>query len=164
MSVNYRMDKYIMVDSYNGLSYRTEYEWTVPAHLGLPGDSVVKNLPASRRCKRHGFNPWVRKIPWSRKWQPLQHSCLESPMDRGTWWATAHGVATSQTLLSDWAHVHTHQAKAEIQRTSSYFPPEIQFPVPWLDLTGNEETMVFLTSFPTLQEEKKGKKLEKWVL
>ena len=23
-----------------------------------------------RRHKRHGFNPWVRKIPWRRKWQP----------------------------------------------------------------------------------------------
>ena len=23
-----------------------------------------------RRCKRCGFDPWVRKIPWSRKWQP----------------------------------------------------------------------------------------------
>ena len=23
-----------------------------------------------RRCKRHGFNPWVRKISWRRKWQP----------------------------------------------------------------------------------------------
>ena len=24
----------------------------------------------SRRCKRHVFDPWVGKIPWSRKWQP----------------------------------------------------------------------------------------------
>ena len=24
-----------------------------------------------RRCKRCGFDPWVRKIPWRRKWQPL---------------------------------------------------------------------------------------------
>ena len=32
-------------------------------HNGL----VVKNLPASRRC---GFDPWVRKFPWERKWQP----------------------------------------------------------------------------------------------
>ena len=32
---------------------------------------------------------------------PLQHSCLENPMDRGTWWATVHGVAKSQTWLSD---------------------------------------------------------------
>ena len=23
-----------------------------------------------RRCKRHRFNPWVRKIPLSRKWKP----------------------------------------------------------------------------------------------
>ena len=22
-----------------------------------------------RRCKRHGFDPWVRKIPWRMKWQ-----------------------------------------------------------------------------------------------
>ena len=33
--------------------------------------SVVKNPPANcRRCRRHGFNPWVRTIPWSTKWQP----------------------------------------------------------------------------------------------
>ena len=33
---------------------------------------VVKNLPASagdsKRCR---INPWVRKIPWSRAWQPM---------------------------------------------------------------------------------------------
>ena len=32
---------------------------------------VVKNLPASAADGRDvGFNPWVRKIPWRRKWQP----------------------------------------------------------------------------------------------
>ena len=32
---------------------------------------VVKNLPANvGRCKRHGFSPWVGKIPWRRKGQP----------------------------------------------------------------------------------------------
>ena len=32
---------------------------------------VVKSLPASAgRCKRHRFDPWVRKIPWKRAWQP----------------------------------------------------------------------------------------------
>ena len=34
--------------------------------MGFPGGSVVKNLPAMRR---HEFNPWVRKIPWKKKWQ-----------------------------------------------------------------------------------------------
>ena len=32
---------------------------------------------------------------------PVQYSCLENPMDRGVWWATVHGVAKSQTRLSD---------------------------------------------------------------
>ena len=32
---------------------------------------------------------------------PLQYSCLENPMDGGAWWAAVHGVAKSQTQLSD---------------------------------------------------------------
>ena len=32
---------------------------------------------------------------------PLQYSCLENPMDGGAWWAAVHGVAKSQTGLSD---------------------------------------------------------------
>ena len=31
---------------------------------------VVKNLPVNAGDMRPGFNPWVRKIPWKRKWQP----------------------------------------------------------------------------------------------
>ena len=32
---------------------------------------------------------------------PLQYSCLENPMGGGAWWAAVHGVAKSQTRLSD---------------------------------------------------------------
>ena len=35
--------------------------------------------------------------------EDLQCSCLETLMDRGAWWAMAHGVANSQTWLSNWA-------------------------------------------------------------
>ena len=31
---------------------------------------VVKKPPANAGNKRHGFDPWVRKIPWRRAWQP----------------------------------------------------------------------------------------------
>ena len=31
---------------------------------------VVKNPPANARDMRRGFDPWVRKIPWRRAWQP----------------------------------------------------------------------------------------------
>ena len=34
--------------------------------MSFPGDSVVENLPANTG---HRFDPWVRKIPWRRKWQ-----------------------------------------------------------------------------------------------
>ena len=37
---------------------------------GFPGGTMAKNLPANAGSKRCRFNPWVRKILWSRKWQP----------------------------------------------------------------------------------------------
>ena len=63
---------------------------------------LVLDLTAAcqrRRCQRQGFDPWVRKVSWKRKWQPLQYSCLKNPLDRGDWRATVHRVAKSWTLL-----------------------------------------------------------------
>ena len=40
-------------------------------------------------------------IPGEGNGNPFQYSCLENSMDGGTWWATIHGVAKSQTRLSD---------------------------------------------------------------
>ena len=31
---------------------------------------VVRNLPANAEDLRCGFDPWVRKIPWRKAWQP----------------------------------------------------------------------------------------------
>ena len=53
----------------------------------------IDNPPAMQETQKTGFNPWVGKIPWRRKWQPLWYSCLENPVDRGNWQATFHGVA-----------------------------------------------------------------------
>ena len=44
---------------------------------------------------------WFGNIPWRKECYPLQYSCLENPMDREAWWAIDHGVAKSQTQLSD---------------------------------------------------------------
>ena len=59
---------------------------------GLPSGTAVKNMPANARDMRHGFSPWVRKLPWRRAWQP-------NPMDRGGWRAIVHKVTTSWTQL-----------------------------------------------------------------
>ena len=38
--------------------------------MGFPSGSVVKNLPANAGDAGDGLDPWIRKIPWRRKWQP----------------------------------------------------------------------------------------------
>ena len=48
-----------------------------------------------------GSIPGLGKSPGEGHGNPLQYSCLENPMDRGTWKATVHGVAKSQTQLSN---------------------------------------------------------------
>ena len=58
---------------------------------------MVKNMPANAGDAGDRFDPWVRKIPWRRQWQPNQYSCLEKSIDRGAWWATVHGVAKGWT-------------------------------------------------------------------
>ena len=43
----------------------------------------------------------------------LQYSCLESPMDRGAWQATVHGVAKHRTRLSDFTSAFLLEVKLE---------------------------------------------------
>ena len=51
---------------------------------------------------------------------PLQYSCLENPMDGGAWWAAVHGVAKSQTWLSDFTFTfHCHALEKEMATHSS---------------------------------------------
>ena len=51
---------------------------------------------------------------------PLQYSCLENPMDGGAWWAAVHGIAKSQTRLSDFTFTfHFHALEKEMATHSS---------------------------------------------
>ena len=62
---------------------------------------MVKNLPA---CSIPG---WGRSLGEGNGY-PLQYSCLENPVDRGSGQATACGVRESQTRLSTDTHTHIH--------------------------------------------------------
>ena len=51
---------------------------------------------------------------------PLRYSCLENPMDGGAWWTAVHGVAKSQTRLSDFTFTfHFHALEKEMATHSS---------------------------------------------
>ena len=68
---------------------------------GFPGGTVINNLPANARDARDsGSIPGLGRSPGGRNGNPLQNSYLEKFMERGSWQATVHGVAKSQTQLS----------------------------------------------------------------
>ena len=58
-----------------------------------------------RRRKRYEFNPWVRKIPWSKKCLLTAVFLPGDSMDRGAWRATIHRVTKSWTWLNTHAYI-----------------------------------------------------------
>ena len=85
--------------------------FTHSSFLWAPTMCQAVHTLVSRVCQPNGW--MIQSIKWPiHQWSqcsigitgeghgnPLQYSCLENPMDRGTWWATVHGVAKSQTRL-----------------------------------------------------------------
>ena len=69
----------------------------------LPGDFPGGSDSKASVCNADepGLNPGLGSSPGEGNGNPFQYSCLENPIDRGAWWATIHGVAKSQTKLSD---------------------------------------------------------------
>ena len=90
-------------------------------YLGCAGSSLLRvgflqlqcalsswTSPVAQKAKASACNagdlgliPGSGRFPGGGNGNPLQYSCLENPMDGGAWWATAHGVAKSQTRLSN---------------------------------------------------------------
>ena len=73
--------------------------WNINIHLwfcmGFPSGSIVKNPPANAG---YGFDPWVRKIPWRRAWQPTP--IFSSGKSHG--WRRLQSMG-SQRVGHDWA-------------------------------------------------------------
>ena len=62
---------------------------------------VVKNPPTSAGdVRKAGSIPGSGRSRGGGHGNPLQHSCLENPMDREAWQATVHGVAKNWTWLN----------------------------------------------------------------
>ena len=70
------------------------YKWVFQVDL------VLKNLSVNvGDVKEAGLIPELGRSPGEGNGNPLQYSCLENPMDRGTWRAAVHGISQSQTRL-----------------------------------------------------------------
>ena len=71
---------------------------------GFPGSSNSKESACNE--ENQCLLPALGGSPGEGNGNPLQYSCLENPMDRGTWWTTVRWVTKSQTQLSDF-YFHT---------------------------------------------------------
>ena len=70
--------------------------------LGFLVALVVKNSPTNRGdLEDLGSIPESGRSPGEGNDNPVQYSCLENPIDRGTWWTTVHGVKRAKTRRSD---------------------------------------------------------------
>ena len=88
-------------------------------------DQVHRNTdcPVTANMVKHSFQVWDNH--GGKEWAqgngtPLQHSCLENPMNKAAPWAAVHGVARSQTWLSDFPFTfHFHALEKEMATHSS---------------------------------------------
>ena len=91
---------------------------------------MVKRLPGGSDGKASACNagdpgsiPGLGRSPGEGNGNPLQYPCLENPMDGEAWQATVHGVAKSQTRLSDFTftfYSFTKEEKSQIQLVSTF--------------------------------------------
>ena len=94
------------------------------AEAGFTGSKMAEpfNLSVFLWPLGHIWLPWQLVIlswnlsyitigPGEGNGNPLQYSCLENSMDGGAWWATVHGVAKSQTRLSDFTLTFNNRAQ-----------------------------------------------------
>ena len=70
-------------------------EMSINIALGFPCGSDGKESACS------AGDPGSGRSPGEEQGYPLQYSCLEYSMARGTWQAAVHGIAGSQTRLND---------------------------------------------------------------
>ena len=76
------------------------------AFIGSPGGSDGK--ASACNVGDPGSIPGSGRSPGEGNVYPLQYPCLENSMNGGAWWAIVHGVAKSQTQLSDFTSLIVH--------------------------------------------------------
>ena len=75
--------------------YLSSFNGRILTYEGFPGAADSKESA----CNAEDMDsiPGSGRSPGEVKGNPLQYLCLESPMDRRSWWAAVHGVTKSQT-------------------------------------------------------------------
>ena len=85
--------------------------------MGFPGGPAANNLPAMQgTCTRLGFDSWVRKTPWRRKWQPTPVLLPGKVHGQRGLVAAVHGVALESDMTE-----HTQYAVLIMKMFTHHF-------------------------------------------
>ena len=93
-------------------SWLVSFSYSLPVRL----PQRLRGKEPTCQCRRHGFDPWVRKILWRRKWQPTSlflpgKSCGQGNLtDYSPWGCKRVGhdlVTKQQQRLSFWYSIKT---------------------------------------------------------
>ena len=106
--------------------------------LGPPRWFIGKESACqSRRCKRHVFDPWVGKVPWSRKWQPtpiflpgksLGQRSLVGYSPRGH----------KESDMTEWAQIHMQLLRRIIYTVKGTINKRKKKPSEWEKILAND--------------------------
>ena len=130
--------------SYQGSSLK----YAIIAKYGLFRNNSklhIQDFPRGSEGKASAYNaghldsmPGSGRSPGEGNGNQLQYSCLENPMDRVAWQATVHGIAKSQTRLSDFTFTFTFITKHMILSQSLKLSSLIH-------THGNDQERIFFT-------------------
>ena len=100
------------LSDFHFLFFQNNFQTLVSSRLGDDNSNCKVSYPThglpwwlsgkepTSQCRRHGFNPWVRKIRWRRKWQPIP--------------ALLPGKSHRQTSLVDYGAQHGIRAGSDL--------------------------------------------------
>ena len=114
------------MESFQHFQLSQNYDYTpkeiVPSALKTFPDGASGKEPACqcRRHKGHGFIPKLGRFPGGGHGNPLHYSCLENPIDRGTWQAGVHRLAKESDTTEVIQHAHPQNIRYTTSET--FFP------------------------------------------
>ena len=130
LSFNNHMSQYLIIVFFFAQIYvHMLWKWCTQYVRNTVNSAVATGLekvsfhsnPKERQCQiMHKILHSSNMLVGAGNGTPLQYSCLENPMGGGAWWAAVHGIAKSQTGLSNFTFTfHFHSLEKEMATHSS---------------------------------------------
>ena len=107
------------------------------------------------QCRRHGFNPWVKKISWRRTWELIPVFMPGNSVDRRVWCTTVHeplhgskSCRGKRASVTQWSYGPCHARQSKTGHSEEFWQNKVHW------RRKQQSTLVFLPREPHGQYEK----------